>query len=111
MSYLQGNLKAGLSKYHDAPDSAFFGWNDIWLSPAFRGWNIEAEIEAITAPLLAVQGVNDEYGTLAQVRQIVPRVPHAQLLEIPDCGHSPHRDHPQVLIDAVCRFLQQHRAP
>jgi pimeloyl-ACP methyl ester carboxylesterase len=111
IAYEQGALKPGLAKYHDDPDSAFFGWNDVWLSPAFRAWNIEAEIAPITAPLLAVQGVADEYGTLAQIRQIAPRVPHAQLLEIPDCGHSPHRDHPQVLIDAVYRFLQQHRAP
>lgn len=109
VAYTEGGLKAGLAKYHDAPDSAFYGWNDVWLSPAFRGWNIEAEITGISAPLLAVQGVDDEYGTLAQIRNIQPQVPQAQLLEIAACGHSPHRDQPEVLIAAVRAFVQEHR--
>ena len=109
MAYAQGSLKAGLAKYHDEPDSAFYGWNDVWLSPAFRSWNIEADIAGITAPLLAAQGVDDEYGTLAQIRRIPPAVPQAQLLEIAACGHSPHRHQPQVLTDAVAAFLRQHR--
>jgi pimeloyl-ACP methyl ester carboxylesterase len=108
-AYTEGALKPGLAKYHDDPDSAFYGWNDVWLSPAFRPWNIEADIASISAPLLAVQGVDDEYGTLAQIRNIRPRVPQAQLLEIPACGHSPHRDQPQVLIAAVRAFVQDHR--
>lgn len=108
-AYLEGKLKAGLAKYHDNADSAFYGWNDVWLSPAFRHWNIEAEIASISAPLLAVQGVDDEYGTLAQIRNIRPQVPQAQLLEIPVCGHSPHRDQPQALINAVRAFVQDHR--
>ena len=106
-AYEQGDLRRGLARYHDDPDSAFWGWNGVWLSPAFRTWNIEAEITGIQHPLLAVQGVDDEYGTLAQVRQIVPRVPQAQLLELPACGHSPHRDQPQALVAGVQRFLVQ----
>ena len=108
-AYTHGKLKAGLAKYHDDPDSAFHGWNDVWLSPAFRSWNIEAQIAGITAPLLAVQGEDDEYGTLAQIRNIQAQVPRAQLLEIPRCGHSPHRDQPQRLIDAVRAFVAEHR--
>jgi pimeloyl-ACP methyl ester carboxylesterase len=108
-AYTEGTLKAGLAKYHDEPDSAFHGWNDVWLSPAFRHWNIEAQIAGISAPLLAVQGVDDEYGTLAQVRNIRAQVPQAQVLEIASCGHSPHRDQPQVLIAAVRAFVQDHR--
>lgn len=108
-AYVEGGLKAGLAKYHDEPDSAFYGWNDVWLSPAFRGWNIEAQIAGITAPLLAVQGVDDEYGTLAQIRNIAVRVPQVRLLELPACGHSPHRDQPQALISAVVALLHEHR--
>lgn len=111
IAYTEGTLKAGLAKYHDEPDSAFYGWNHIWLSPGFRSWNIEADIAGIGAPLLAVQGEDDEYGTLAQIRNIRPLVPQAQLLEIPSCGHSPHRDQPQVLIAAVRAFVQDHRPP
>ncbi len=100
-----GDLRRGLAKYHDDPDSAFRGWNDAWLSPAFRAWNIEAEIAAIACPVLAVQGENDEYGSLDQIRAIARRVPRTRLLSIPGCGHSPHRDRPDVLIREAGRFI------
>ena len=104
-AYLGTDLKQRLGRYHDDADSAFFGWNDVWLSPAFRAWSIEEEIRAIRCPLLAMQGLDDEYGTLEQVRGIARRVPQAQLLEIPHCGHSPHKDQPEAVIEAVRTFL------
>lgn len=104
-TYLNTDLRQRLARYHDDPDSAFWGWNDIWLDPRFPHWSIESEIEAIRCPLLAVQGVDDEYGTLEQIRGIRRRVPHAELLELPRCGHSPHRDQPEALIAAVQRFM------
>ena len=106
-AYLETDLRERLAKYHDDPDSAFWGWNDIWLHPPFRQWSIEAEIEAIRCPLLAVQGVDDEYGTLEQIRGIARRVPQAELLELPGCGHSPHRDQPQAVMDATARFIRE----
>ena len=104
-TYLGTDLKQRLGRYHDDADSAFWGWNDVWLSPAFRNWSIEEEIRAIRCPLLAIQGEDDEYGTLAQIRGIARRVPQARLLEIPKCGHSPHKDQPEVVIEAVKRFV------
>jgi pimeloyl-ACP methyl ester carboxylesterase len=104
-SYLEGDLRARLAKHHDDADSAFWGWNDIWLNPAFRHWSIEAEIAAIRCPLLAVQGLDDEYGTLEQIRGIARRAPQTELLELPDCGHSPHRDQPERLIARAAAFI------
>ncbi|HEX2545216.1 MAG TPA: alpha/beta hydrolase [Ramlibacter sp.] len=109
-AYLHTDLKQKLARYHDDVDSAFFGWNDAWLDPAFRSWTIEEEIAAIRCPLLAIQGVDDEYGTMEQIRGIQRRVPHAQLLELPQCGHSPHRDQPEKVIEAVMNFLRHPRA-
>lgn len=108
-AYAEGDLRQRLARYHDDPDSAFGGWNGAWLDPAFRSWSIEEEIAAIRCPLLAVQGLDDEYGTLEQVRGIARRVPGTELLELPACGHSPHRDQPQLLQDAVAAFLRKHR--
>jgi pimeloyl-ACP methyl ester carboxylesterase len=105
-AYADTDLRQRLARHHDDPDSAFFGWNDAWLRPGFRAWSIESEITAITCPLLAVQGLDDEYGTLEQVRGIARRVPQTQVLELADCGHSPHRDQPLAVIDAVARLIR-----
>ena len=107
-AFLDTDLRERLARHHDDPDSAFWGWNRIWLDPRFRVWSIEAEIGAISCPLLALQGVDDEYGTLEQIRGIARRVPQAELLALADCGHSPHRDQPERVIAAVRKFLVSH---
>jgi pimeloyl-ACP methyl ester carboxylesterase len=102
---LQGGLRARLARYHDDIDSAFWGWNDIWLDPAFRAWDIREHLAAIEAPLLAVQGEDDDYGTLEQIHGIARLAPQTRLLVLPDCGHSPHRDQPGRLIEEATRFM------
>lgn len=104
--YLETDLRDKLGRYHQDPDSAFWGWNRIWLDPRFKRWSIEDEIVTIPCPLLAVQGLNDEYGSLEQIRGIARRLPQTQLLELANCGHSPHRDQPQALIKAVVAKLE-----
>jgi len=109
-AYLHQGLRERLARYHDDVDSAFFGWNDIWLSPAFRDWSIEADLESIRCPVLAVQGENDEYGTMEQMYCIQRMLPDAVVLPVTHCGHSPHRDQPQLLTEAVAQFVTAHRA-
>ena len=104
-AYLESDLRQRLAKYHNDPDSAFWGWNRIWLAPEFRDWSIEAEIGSIRCPVLAVQGLDDEYGTLRQIQGIKESLPQTELLELPKCGHSPHRDQPEKLIAAVTQFI------
>jgi len=105
LAYQTTALRSQLGRYHDDVDSAFWGWNAIWLNPAFRHWNLTQAIKTITCPLLAVQGLDDEYGTLEQIHGIKRVLPATQLLELPDCGHSPHRDQPAVLIEACVAFV------
>jgi len=105
-AYESTDLRQRLARYHADVDSAFWGWNRIWLAPEFRSWSIEHELATITCPVLAIQGVDDEYGSLAQIRNIQRHVPHTQLLELPHCGHSPHRDQPQALTQACLNFLR-----
>lgn len=109
-AYRDTDLRERLARHHDDVDSAFRGWNDIWLDPAFRDWRIDGQLDTITAPVLAVQGLDDEYGTLEQIRGIARHVPQTRLLELPACGHSPHRDQPQALMAAATDFIRQHTA-
>jgi len=105
VAYESTDLRARLAKYHDDVDGAFRGWNDIWLAPEFRNWNIEAELPNIKAPILAMQGENDEYGSMYQIEEIQRRVPGTRILKIPLCGHSPHRDQPDQVLALTQSFL------
>jgi pimeloyl-ACP methyl ester carboxylesterase len=107
-AYVEGPLRAGLGKYHDDVDSAFWGWNDIWLDAEFPRWTIQSLLPSITCPVLAIQGHGDPYGTMAQIDGIAQAAPQTQLLKLADCGHSPHRDQPEAVIAATRVFLRQH---
>jgi pimeloyl-ACP methyl ester carboxylesterase len=104
-AYLDGGLRERLARYHDDIDSAFWGWNDIWLDPAFRAWDIRQHLAAIEVPLLAIQGEDDEYGTLEQIYGIARLAPQTRLLVLPQCGHSPHRDQPERLTQEAAQFM------
>ena len=106
-AYETTDLRAKLARYHGDVDSAFWGWNRIWLDPDFRAWNIEEFLPRITCPVLAIQGEDDEYGTMEQMRRIGARVPDAELLELEDCRHSPHRDQPDAVLEAITRFVDR----
>lgn len=101
-----GGLRQRLARHHRDVDNAFWQWNDVWLSDPFRSFDIRNEIKSIAVPLLLVQGVDDEYGTLEQLRSIEAAVPSATSHEIAHCGHSPHRDQPDRLTEAVLGFVK-----
>ncbi len=100
-----GGLREPLARHHADVDGAFWQWNDVWLSEAFRSFDIRPECKAITAPLLLVQGLDDEYGTLLQLDEIAKAAPHGHQLRLADCGHSPQRDQPQQVMEAIAAFL------
>ena len=107
-AYSSTDIRSRLARYHDDPDSAFWGWNDVWLDPAFRAWSIDAMLHRLRCPILAVQGENDEYGTLAQVEGIRRRAPQTEVVVLAHCGHSPQRDQPEALTRAVVDFIVRH---
>jgi pimeloyl-ACP methyl ester carboxylesterase len=105
--YRTTDLKQRLQRYHADPDNAFWGWNDIWLDPAFRAWNIEASLRGVGCPVLAIQGADDDYGTLAQLDAIERGVPRpVERLVLAECKHSPHRDQPAATLAAMARFIE-----
>jgi pimeloyl-ACP methyl ester carboxylesterase len=105
-AYVTGDLRQRLARYHADVDSAFLGWNDIWLAPEFRAWSIEAFLSDIECPVLLLQGKDDEYGTLAQIdaiqRQVQGRV---ERVELAACGHSPQRDQPEATLATLAHFI------
>lgn len=109
-AFSQGPLRNRLAKFHADVDGAFWQWNDVWLSDEFRSFDIRQEIEHIAAPLLAIQGEDDAYGTMAQIDDIAQHVPHAQRVKLAACGHSPHRDQPAQVNAAIAQFLAMLRA-
>jgi pimeloyl-ACP methyl ester carboxylesterase len=105
VAYAAGGLRARLAKYHAHVDSAFYGWNGAWLDPGFKAWNIEDAVGRWRVPALLIQGADDQYGTLAQIRAIEARSPAPVTSLILDaCRHSPQTDQPQATLDAIVRF-------
>jgi pimeloyl-ACP methyl ester carboxylesterase len=102
------DLPARLGRYHDDAAAAFWGWNDIWLRPDFKAWNIESVLSAIRAPTLLIQGADDQYGTRAQIDAIEQQLagPVSAVL-LPQCGHSPHVDQPEATLAAIAAFVQE----
>jgi pimeloyl-ACP methyl ester carboxylesterase len=105
-AYHDGDLRTRLGRHHDDVDATFRGWNDIWLDPEFRAWNIEAYLPAITAPVLVVQGDRDQYGTLAQVDAIERGVagPFERLV-VAGAGHAPHQQSGADVVASIRRFV------
>ena len=108
-AYRSTELPGKLARYHgDNTECAFRGWNEVWLDPEFRAWNIEEYLPRITVPVLVVQGEDDEYGTLAQVEAIRRQAGGpVETLVLPECGHSPHRDQPERTLEAMARFVRR----
>jgi pimeloyl-ACP methyl ester carboxylesterase len=109
------DLLARLARFHCDSRKTFQGWHDIWLHPDFRAWNIEDVLPTIRCPIIAIQGVGDEYGTMAQVEAIARGATGAEVellalaLALADCGHSPHKDQPEAVLNAIARLLDNLR--
>jgi pimeloyl-ACP methyl ester carboxylesterase len=104
-AYEGGDLRGRLRKYHADVDNAFRGWCDAWLDPSFKAWNIAEAIGYWRVPALAIQGADDQYGTLAQIREIEDRAySPVDLTILPGCKHSPHLDRPNETLAAVADF-------
>ncbi len=102
------DLRDKLARHHRDAAKTFYGWNDVWLAPAFRGWNIERFLPGINCPVLAIQGLEDEYGTMAQVDAIARQAGTAvEVLKLEQCGHSPQRDQPEKTAEAIVGFVKR----
>lgn len=104
-AFLTGGLRERLGRFHADVDVAFWQWNDAWLDPAFRAFDIRPECRRITAPVLAVQGEDDAYGTLRQIEEIAPTDGPFEMQVLRQCGHSPHRDQAEAATRRIAGFL------
>lgn len=107
--YRTTDLRERLARHHGTnTDIAFWGWNNVWLAPEFRAWNIESLLPAITAPVLVIQGEQDEYGTWRQVEAIEKKT-HSpvEVCSVPQCGHAPHREHSAQILTVMTNFLEK----
>ncbi len=107
--YRSTELAQRLARYHgDQTNAVFWGWYDTWLSPAFRAWNIEACLPSVSCPVLILQGEDDEYGSNKQVEAIASQVSGSvELVILPRCGHTPHRDQQTRVAKAMVDFIRR----
>ena len=109
VAWPDGRLRAWLAPRHDDPEGVFMGWSGCWTAPHFADWDIRATLASIRCPVLAVQGRQDQFGTLDQLDELQRQAPHAELLVLEDCRHIPHEERPDEVRAAVVDFLTRHR--
>lgn len=109
-AYESSDLKERMAKYHRDPDNTFRGWNDSWLNPGFKTWNVADAIDYLRVPVLAIQGREDQYGTLRQIEEVEARSYAPVDVEIvEDCRHAPHLDQPETTLAAIAEFVARLR--
>ncbi len=102
------DLRTRMAKHHNDPVGAFLGWNDTWLNPEFATWNVADVIDYFRIPTLAIQGCDDQYGTLAQIQEIETRsYAPVDLVVIDQCHHAPQLEHPETVLASVTEFTQR----
>jgi pimeloyl-ACP methyl ester carboxylesterase len=107
-AYETGDLKPKLARYHQDVETAFRGWNDAWLDPAFRAWDISEELAYLRVPMQIVQGAGDRYGTLRQI-EIAEAECYCpvDVTVLPGVGHAPHREAPDAALRIVAEFANR----
>lgn len=102
------DLPERLGRYHRDARKTFYGWADVWTEENFKSWDIRSDyLPSIRCPVLAIQGEQDEYGTMAQLDDIARNVAGpCELLKLPGCGHIPFRDQPEATLAEVTRFVE-----
>jgi pimeloyl-ACP methyl ester carboxylesterase len=100
-------LKKILTRFHkDKTDWVFNNWSGTWLNPQFKSWNMLEELKKIEAPVLAIQGEHDEYGSFKQL-QIIKKYANAKIIELPDCGHYPHNEKSEKVLNTIRGFFDE----
>ena len=105
-AYETEGLRARMARHHRDPDAAFYGWNDVWLDPAFPRWDITDVLSDITCPVLLIQGVDDQYGTMAQLDAIESRVAGPVERLQPPARHAPHLEAFEETLAATAAFIR-----
>lgn len=96
-----------LVRYHgDKARWVLEAWTETWLAPAFANWTLDEELRDVRCPTLALHGDADEFGSALhpdRIARLVTGPARAVLLE--GCGHVPHREQPERVLEEVARFL------
>lgn len=107
LAFAEAGQLERLEKYHgDKAPWVLSAWVDTWLDEGFRGWTLDASLVRVRCPLLALHGDADEFGSPRQPeRYATLAAGPAQMRLLPGCGHVPHREQPEAVLDAVVPFL------
>ena len=98
-------LAQRLARYHRDARRTFAGWSDVWLAPEFPVWNIEHEVAAIKCKVLAIQGEQDQYGTMRQIERIAELVSDTSMVKLQACKHSPHLEQTELVLTQIANFV------
>lgn len=105
--YRTTNLREKLTRYHPDPDAVFAAWTETWTAPYFKDWNVEEYVPKVRCPVLMIQGLQDEYGSVRQLEAIKAGRDDREIMMLDACAHSPHRDQPEAVLQAASAFVKR----
>jgi pimeloyl-ACP methyl ester carboxylesterase len=106
-AWAETDFRERLARHHRDPDAVFAAWLSIRESDSLLALPLEAELPPVRCPLLVLQGEHDEYATSLQTDALRPLAPQMRLVRLPGCGHTPHREQPEVVLELIGDFLSQ----
>ena len=80
--------------------AAKLGWEPRWFNPSLERW-----LHRIKVPTLVAWGVEDKFLPSRYAELWREKVPQAAVELIPECGHMPHIEKPDVLARRIVSFV------
>ena len=66
-----------------------------------------ATLAQIEVPTLIIHGADDQIVSVAEAKAMQAAIPNGRLLIIPDAGHLPNLEQPDIYNDALIDFLEE----
>jgi len=101
---------AAAERVHGARAAAVIErWRDRWCDPAFRAWDVSAELTAVRCPVQVVHGLDDPFFAPEHAQEIA-RLTRGELHLLPGLGHTPHVEAPERFNPLLDFFLAEDAA-
>lgn len=74
---------------------------------ALADHDLRKQVRRLQVPTLVMAGADDPVVPRSLVEELASLIPGARMVVVPDAGHLPNRDRPEVFDEALTAFVDQ----